>query len=134
MTNKHATVSLALAGALATALASLTAPATAQAGDKDKCYGRERLRRRPGHHLRRNRQGRLSGQCLEARCQGHLHHDRHAARQRLAQADQAADLASKEIAEGAAFAGPIPSASPGGVVGAAILLLFWVHSCTNGVG
>ena len=37
MTNKHATVSLA--GALAAALASLTAPATAQAGDKEKCYG-----------------------------------------------------------------------------------------------
>ena len=39
MTNKHATVSLALAGALAAALASLTAPATAQAGDKERCYG-----------------------------------------------------------------------------------------------
>ena len=39
MTNKHATVSLALAGALVAALASLTAPATAQAGDKEKCYG-----------------------------------------------------------------------------------------------
>ena len=39
MTNKHATVSLALAGALAAALASLPAPATAQAADKDKCYG-----------------------------------------------------------------------------------------------
>jgi uncharacterized membrane protein len=39
MTNKHATVSLALAGALAAALASLTAPATAQAANKEKCYG-----------------------------------------------------------------------------------------------
>jgi uncharacterized membrane protein len=39
MTNKTATVSLALAGALAAALANLTAPATADAGDKDKCYG-----------------------------------------------------------------------------------------------
>jgi uncharacterized membrane protein len=39
MTNKTATVSLALAAALAAALASLTAPATAEAGDKDKCYG-----------------------------------------------------------------------------------------------
>jgi uncharacterized membrane protein len=39
MTNKTATVSLALAGALAAALASLAAPATAGAGDKEKCYG-----------------------------------------------------------------------------------------------
>ncbi len=36
---KTSTASLALAGALATALASLTAPAAAEAGDKEKCYG-----------------------------------------------------------------------------------------------
>ena len=57
--------------------------------------GPERLRRRPGHHLRRDRQGRLSGQCLEARSQGHLHHDRDAARPGLARADQAAGLDSE---------------------------------------
>jgi uncharacterized membrane protein len=39
MTTKTATVSLAVAGALAGALASISAPATAQAGDKEKCYG-----------------------------------------------------------------------------------------------
>jgi len=41
MTTKTTTVSVsvALAGALATALASLSVPATAQAGDKEKCYG-----------------------------------------------------------------------------------------------
>ncbi|MGA7456496.1 MAG: DUF2282 domain-containing protein [Methyloceanibacter sp.] len=39
MTNKHATVTVALAGALAAALTSLTAPVTAQAGDKEKCFG-----------------------------------------------------------------------------------------------
>ena len=33
----------------------------------------ERLRRRPRHHLRRHVQGRLPGQCLEVRRQGHLH-------------------------------------------------------------
>ena len=39
MTTKTATMSLALAGALATALASVSVPATAEAGDKEKCYG-----------------------------------------------------------------------------------------------
>ena len=39
MTTKTATISLALAGALATALASLSAPVTAEAGDKEKCFG-----------------------------------------------------------------------------------------------
>ena len=39
MTTKPVTISLALAGALAAALASLSAPATAGAGDKEKCYG-----------------------------------------------------------------------------------------------
>ena len=39
MTNKTVTVSLAFAGALAAALASLTAPQSATAGDKEKCYG-----------------------------------------------------------------------------------------------
>jgi uncharacterized membrane protein len=38
MTTKTATISLALAGALATALASLSAPVTAEA-DKEKCLG-----------------------------------------------------------------------------------------------
>ena len=39
MTNKIATASLALAGALAAALAGLVSPAAADAGDKEKCYG-----------------------------------------------------------------------------------------------
>ena len=39
MTTKTATISLALAGALAAALASLSAPVTAEAGDKEKCFG-----------------------------------------------------------------------------------------------
>jgi uncharacterized membrane protein len=39
MTNKTATASLALAGALAAALAGLVSPAAADAGDKEKCYG-----------------------------------------------------------------------------------------------
>jgi uncharacterized membrane protein len=39
MTTKTATISLALAGALAAALASLTTPPPAEAGDKEKCYG-----------------------------------------------------------------------------------------------
>jgi uncharacterized membrane protein len=39
MTTKTATISLALAGVLATALASLSAPVAAEAGDKEKCFG-----------------------------------------------------------------------------------------------
>ena len=39
MTTKTATISLALAGALAAALASLSAPVTAEAGDTEKCFG-----------------------------------------------------------------------------------------------
>lgn len=39
MTTKTATISFALAGALAAALASLSAPAAADGGDKEKCYG-----------------------------------------------------------------------------------------------
>ena len=38
MTNKTATLSLALAGALATALAGLTVPASAESS-KEKCFG-----------------------------------------------------------------------------------------------
>ncbi|MGH6825670.1 BufA1 family periplasmic bufferin-type metallophore [Methyloceanibacter sp.] len=39
MTNKTATISLALAGALATALASLATPVAAEEASKEKCYG-----------------------------------------------------------------------------------------------
>lgn len=39
MTNKTATLSLALAGALATALASLSAPVSAEESSKEKCFG-----------------------------------------------------------------------------------------------
>ena len=39
MTNKTATLSLALAGALATALASLSAPVSAKESSKEKCFG-----------------------------------------------------------------------------------------------
>lgn len=39
MTPKTATLSFALAGALAAALASLSAPVAAEGGDKEKCYG-----------------------------------------------------------------------------------------------
>ena len=39
MTNKTATLSLALAGALATALSSLAAPVAAEESSKEKCYG-----------------------------------------------------------------------------------------------
>jgi uncharacterized membrane protein len=39
MTNKTATLSLALAGALATALTSLAAPVAAEEAAKEKCYG-----------------------------------------------------------------------------------------------
>ncbi|HET7852647.1 MAG TPA: DUF2282 domain-containing protein, partial [Methyloceanibacter sp.] len=39
MTNKTATISLALAGALATALTSLAAPVAAEESAKEKCYG-----------------------------------------------------------------------------------------------
>lgn len=39
MITKTATLSLALAGALATALGSVSAPANAESGDKEKCYG-----------------------------------------------------------------------------------------------
>jgi uncharacterized membrane protein len=39
MTKKTATISLALAGALATALTSLAAPVAAEESSKEKCYG-----------------------------------------------------------------------------------------------
>ena len=39
MTPKNATLSLALAGALASALATLSAPALADSADREKCYG-----------------------------------------------------------------------------------------------
>lgn len=39
MTMKTATIPLAVAGALATVLATLSVPATAQAGEKEKCFG-----------------------------------------------------------------------------------------------
>jgi uncharacterized membrane protein len=39
MTPKTATLSLALAGALASALATLSAPALADSADREKCYG-----------------------------------------------------------------------------------------------
>jgi uncharacterized membrane protein len=39
MTNKTATISLALAGALATALTSLSVPVPAEESSKEKCYG-----------------------------------------------------------------------------------------------
>jgi uncharacterized membrane protein len=39
MTPKTATLSFALAGALAAALASLSTPVAAEGGDKEKCYG-----------------------------------------------------------------------------------------------
>jgi uncharacterized membrane protein len=39
MTTKTATISLALAGALASALSGVAAPDTAQAGEKEKCFG-----------------------------------------------------------------------------------------------
>ena len=39
MTNKTATVSLALAGALAAALATLSAPVAAEESSKEKCFG-----------------------------------------------------------------------------------------------
>ena len=39
MTKKTVTISLALAGALASALAAVSAPAHADSGDKEKCYG-----------------------------------------------------------------------------------------------
>jgi uncharacterized membrane protein len=38
-TNKTATISLALAGALATALTSLSVPVPAEESSKEKCYG-----------------------------------------------------------------------------------------------
>ena len=46
----------------------------------------ERLRRRRRHHLRRNVEGRLPGQRLEDRAQGHLHDDEDAQGHRLADA------------------------------------------------
>ncbi len=39
MTTRTVTIPLAVAGALATALAMLAVPATAQAGEKEKCFG-----------------------------------------------------------------------------------------------
>ena len=39
MNTKTVTISLAVVGALATALATLSVPATAQAGEKEKCFG-----------------------------------------------------------------------------------------------
>jgi uncharacterized membrane protein len=39
MTTKTVTIPLAVAGALAAALATLSVPATAQAGEKEKCFG-----------------------------------------------------------------------------------------------
>jgi len=39
MTPKTATLSLALAGALASALATLSAPALADSAEREKCYG-----------------------------------------------------------------------------------------------
>jgi hypothetical protein len=97
MTTKTTTVSVALAGALATALASLSVPATAQAGDKEKCYGvslkgENDCAAGPGTTCAATAKGRLSGQRLEARAQRHLHHDRDAGWPGLARAHQAAEL------------------------------------------
>src|ERR1700712_5455989 len=56
---------------------------------RHRAEGPERLRGRSRHHLRWNLQGRLSGQLLEARGEGHLHQDLYAAWSRLAGADPA---------------------------------------------
>src|SRR3972149_9414743 len=49
----------------------------------------ERLRRRPGHNMRRNIEGGLPGQCVETRSQGDLRHDEDAeGHDGLAQGDQ----------------------------------------------
>ena len=75
MTTKFAAA--ALAGSFAAALTIVAAPATAQNARQGEVLRRvarrqERLRRRRRHHLRRHVQGRLPGQRLEVRRQGHL--------------------------------------------------------------
>ena len=67
-----------------------------EGGRQDRCRHREvlwrrprrqeRLRRRRRHHLRRDLEGRLPGQRLEGRAQGHLRRDEDAQGQRLADA------------------------------------------------
>ena len=62
---------LPLPGALATALAEPLRPCSRPRKSSSRevlrrrAEGPERLRRRPGHHLRRHLEGRLPGQCLE---------------------------------------------------------------------
>ena len=72
MSEKPPITSLAIAGALTSALAMIGSPAEAQQVAKEKCYGvalkgQNDCAAGPGHHLRWNLQGRLSGQLLEAR-------------------------------------------------------------------
>ena len=89
-----ATTSLAIAAALSSALAAV-AVSQAQAGREREVLrrfaeGPERLRGRRRHHLRRDLQGRLPGQRLEARRSGHLRHHADPVRPGLADAPSSA--------------------------------------------
>ncbi len=91
--------SLAIAGALTSALALRCRDPFGRAGGhqgemlRRGAEGPERLRRRRRHHLRRDLQGRLPGQRLEARRQGQpASTTEHAARPRAPRPDQAAGL------------------------------------------
>ncbi len=71
MSIKSKTLSSAMmASAVAMAVTASLGSASAAGEEKEKCYGislAERLCRRPRHDLCRNVQGRLPGQCLDAR-------------------------------------------------------------------
>ena len=95
MTMKTATISLAIAGALAGALASGASPANAEG--KEKCYGvalkgQNDCAAGAGTTCAATNKVDYNGAVLEARAQRHLYHDQHSLRSRLARADQAAEL------------------------------------------